>query len=48
MGYDTEQYQCYVLGCRGSRPVTGKDVQEFGGATSCYIIRSKNHAIVLD
>ena len=43
-----EKYTFRVLGCRGSRPVSGLRFQEFGGATSCYIIKSEDHAIVLD
>lgn len=41
-------YQFHVLGSRGSRPVSGAEYQEFGGATSCYIIRADDHAVVLD
>ena len=37
-----------MLGCRGSRPVSGIHCQQFGGATSCYIIKADRHAIVLD
>ncbi len=43
-----EKYHLYVLGCRGSRPVSGASFQEFGGATSCYILKADDHAIVLD
>lgn len=43
-----EKYHLYVLGCRGSRPVSGVNFQEFGGATSCYILKADDHAIVLD
>ena len=42
------EYKFYVLGCRGSRPVSGIHCQQFGGATSCYIIKADRHAIVLD
>ena len=43
-----DDYMFYVLGCRGSRPVSGAHCQQFGGATSCYIIKADQHAIVLD
>ena len=37
-----------VLGSRGSMPVSGSRFQEFGGATSCYLIETESHAIYLD
>ncbi len=43
-----DTYQLRVLGCRGSRPVTGENCKLFGGATSCYILTCGTHAIVLD
>ena len=43
-----DAYKFYVLGCRGSRPVSGVNCQQFGGATSCYIIKAGQHAVVLD
>lgn len=43
-----EKYTFHILGCRGSRPVSGASYQQFGGATSCYLLRSDRHAIVLD
>ncbi len=43
-----EKYHLYVLGSRGSRPVSGANYQEFGGATSCYLLKADDHAIVLD
>lgn len=43
-----EGFKFYVLGSRGSRPVSGPETAEFGGATSCYILRSEGYALVLD
>lgn len=43
-----DKYKIYVMGCRGSYPVFGKQFQEFGGSTTCYIITNGDHAIVLD
>jgi len=37
-----------VLGARGSVPVEGKSVSEFGGATSCVLVETKECAIFLD
>lgn len=45
---DMEAYTFQVLGCRGSRPMDGSRFREFGGATSCYIIKADQHAVVLD
>ena len=41
-------WQLHVLGCRGSIPVSGKEYMEFGGATSCYVLRRGSYAIVID
>jgi len=43
-----QEYTLYVLGARGSRPVHGKDFQIFGGQTSCFIIKTNKHAVVVD
>lgn len=45
---DGLKYKLYVCGCRGSFPVSGKDFQEFGGQTSCFILKVKEHALVID
>ncbi len=37
-----------VLGCRGSMPTTGKEMQEFGGDTSCYQIEARGESLFLD
>ena len=38
----------YVCGCRGSMTVSGKDHLEFGGATTCYVLRRGDYAVVID
>ncbi len=38
----------YVCGSRGSAPVSGPEFREFGGATTCYILRDGDYAVVLD
>ncbi len=42
------QWLFHVLGSRGSRPVCGADYLEFGGGTSCYMVRGGDHAVLLD
>lgn len=37
-----------VLGARGSIPVSHKNVREFGGSTSCYMVRAGDETIFLD
>lgn len=41
-------YKLYILGCRGTHPVFGRKYEEFGGQTSCYILKCLNHAIIID
>jgi len=41
-------YTLYTCGCRGSRPVSGKEFEEFGGQTSCFILKIDKHALVID
>lgn len=41
-------YTLYTLGARGSRPVHGKDFEIFGGQTTCFILKYKKHAVVID
>ena len=43
-----EGYKMYVCGCRGSFPVSGLRYSEFGGETSCYVIRKNDYALILD
>ena len=38
----------YICGTRGSRPVSGPEYEEFGGGTSCYVVKGGDHAVVLD
>ena len=42
------KFRLYICGCRGSLPVSGIRFSEFGGATSCYIIRKNDYAVVID
>ena len=37
-----------VLGARGSMPVSGENYLQFGGNTSCYLLRQGQHALFLD
>ena len=37
-----------VLGCRGSMPMVQKEMQEFGGDTSCYQVESQDEFLFLD
>ena len=38
----------HILGARGSVPVGGKGFQEYGGATSCFLVETEDQAIFLD
>lgn len=42
------QYQLYCCGSRGSRPVEGKRFNEFGGFTSCYVLKKGDYALIID
>lgn len=42
------EYKLYCLGCRGSHPVFGAQYLEFGGQTSCYVIKCEDYAMVID
>ena len=37
-----------ILGARGSAPVSGEQFREFGGATSCVLVKLSGHCLVLD
>lgn len=37
-----------ILGARGSVPIDGKDMLEFGGATSCVLVQTDELALFLD
>jgi len=41
-------YELYVCGCRGSFPVSGLRFSEYGGETSCYLIRKDDYACIID
>lgn len=43
-----KQYVLYVMGARGSRPVHGREFEIFGGQTSCFIVKSGKHAVIID
>ncbi len=42
------KYSLKILGSRGSFPVEGPQYAEFGGATSCYVLRTEDYAVVID
>ncbi len=44
----SDELRLTILGCRGSFPVLGKDVQEFGGNTSCYLLQAQGESLFLD
>ena len=37
-----------ILGARGSVPVSGRDFQRYGGATTCVLVRLTGQTVVLD
>ncbi len=41
-------YSLHVCGARGSRTVSGRNFLEFGGATSCFIMKQGSHAVLID
>lgn len=45
---DTFGYAVRVCGCRGSFPVSGTRFSEYGGETSCYIVRKDDYAVIVD
>ena len=38
----------HICGCRGSRSVFGPEFTEFGGQTTCFVLKKANYALVLD
>jgi len=42
------EYELYICGCRGSFPVSGLRFSEYGGETSCYVIKKDNYACIVD
>ena len=43
-----ERMHITVLGTRGSVPVCGREFDDFGGNTSCYLVEAGNQSILLD
>ena len=41
-------FTCTVLGCRGPMSVSGEDFQEFGTATSSYLVEAGGDSRVQD
>lgn len=41
-------YKLYCLGSRGSWPVEGHAFNEFGGNTTCYVLKKGDYALVID
>jgi len=41
-------YQLYICGCRGSFPVSGLRFSEYGGETSCYVLKKNDYAVIID
>ena len=44
----SEHWKLHILGARGSRSAHGAAYAEFGGATSCYVLKRGAHAVVID
>jgi len=45
---DSYGYKLHVCGCRGSFPVSGSRFSEYGGETSCYVVRKNDYAVIID
>ena len=41
-------YKLYLCGCRGSFPVSGIRFSEYGGETSCYVLKRNSYAVIID
>ncbi len=41
-------YSIQVCGCRGSFPVSGMRFSEYGGETSCYVVKKNDYAVIID
>ena len=41
-------YKLHILGSRGTRSVFEDNFKEFGGETSCYILKGDSHAVIVD
>ena len=46
--YLKDNYVLHSFGTRGTFPVNGSEYLEYGGATTCFILKKGTHAIVLD
>lgn len=44
----SNKYSLYCCGSRGSWPVEGHIFNEFGGYTSCYVLKKDDYALVID
>ena len=42
------EFSLTVLGARGSVPVSGPEYAEYGGSTSCYLVRAGRYSVLLD
>ena len=43
-----ENWSLHICGSRGSIPAHGEEFKEFGGATSCYVLKKGRYALVVD
>lgn len=41
-------YELHILGSRGTHSAFGDEFKEFGGQTSCYVIKSNDYALIID
>ena len=44
----SSDFKLYCCGSRGSWPVEGHTFNEFGGYTSCYVLKKEDYALVID
>lgn len=43
-----DNYKLYCFGSRSSWPVEGYAFNEYGGSTSCYVLKKGNYALIID
>lgn len=43
-----DEVNLYTLGSRGSLPVCGEEYREFGGATTCFLLKKDKYALIVD
>ena len=48
MKQSCDELKLTILGCRGSLPVAGEDLREFGGNSSCYQLEARGESLFLD